>query len=80
MGNGRGYNKPAGDKALRDIGDYMGIKVLTPKEFLALQDFGDVLILAENIPLEIRWQLQENGLMGWIIRKVKEGRYISNFA
>jgi putative PIN family toxin of toxin-antitoxin system len=32
-----------GDKALRDIGDYMGTKVVTPKEFLALQDFGGVL-------------------------------------
>jgi hypothetical protein len=29
-----------GDKALRDIEDYMGIKVVTPKEFLALQDPG----------------------------------------
>jgi putative PIN family toxin of toxin-antitoxin system len=27
-----------GDKALRDIGDYMGIKVVTPKEFLSLQN------------------------------------------
>jgi predicted nucleic acid-binding protein len=27
-----------GDKALRDIEDYMGAKVVTPKEFLALQD------------------------------------------
>jgi uncharacterized protein len=31
-----------GDKALRDIGDYMGIKVVTPKEFFTLQDFGGV--------------------------------------
>ena len=29
-----------GDKALRDIEDYMAIKVVTPKEFLALQDPG----------------------------------------
>jgi putative PIN family toxin of toxin-antitoxin system len=29
-----------GDKALRDIGDYMGIKVVTPREFLTLQNFG----------------------------------------
>jgi uncharacterized protein len=26
------------DKALCDIGDYMGIKVVTPKEFLTPQD------------------------------------------
>jgi uncharacterized protein len=30
-----------GDKALRDIGDYMGIKVVTPKEFITLQNSGD---------------------------------------
>ncbi len=24
-----------GDKALRDVGDYMGIKIVTPREFLA---------------------------------------------
>jgi putative PIN family toxin of toxin-antitoxin system len=29
-----------GDKALRDIGDCMGIKVVTPKEFLTFQDSG----------------------------------------
>ena len=29
-----------GDKALRDIEDYMRIKVLTPKEFLLLQGSG----------------------------------------
>jgi hypothetical protein len=28
----------AGDKALRDIEDYMGIKEVTPKEFLTLQN------------------------------------------
>jgi len=27
-----------GDKALRNIGDYMGIKIVTPKEFLTLPD------------------------------------------
>lgn len=32
-----------GDKALRDIEDYMGIKVVTPKEFLTLQNPGGVL-------------------------------------
>jgi uncharacterized protein len=29
-----------GDKALRDIEDYMGIKIATPKEFLTLQNAG----------------------------------------
>ena len=32
-----------GDKALRDIEDYMGIKVVTLKEFLALQNIGGAL-------------------------------------
>jgi predicted nucleic acid-binding protein len=32
-----------GDKALCDIGDYMGIKVVTPKEFLTLQNPAGVL-------------------------------------
>jgi hypothetical protein len=43
MGDGRKCDKFAGDKALHDIGDYMGTKILTPKEFLALQDFGNIL-------------------------------------
>ena len=32
-----------GNKTLRDIGEYMGIKVVTPKEFLTLQGSGGIL-------------------------------------
>jgi len=38
MGDGGKCNHPVGDKALRDIGDCVGIKAVTPKKFLTLQD------------------------------------------